>query len=151
MSSTLRGKGVQIVGLQELGDTVTMFTNKVQKVMIRKAAYAGGDVIKAAIQELAPVLEDTERAGKWVTPKIKRTPGYLKKHITRRGQPTSDGGFRVSIGPSPTAFYARFIETGTNHQPAMPFIRPGFDASNKKAVDAMVKSLDVQIAQELGR
>ena len=140
--------GVRVIGLQELGDSVTQFTNKVQRVMIRKAANAGGDVMKKAIAERAPVLTDFERAGK--SSSGRKPPGWLKRHIMRRGQATRDGGFKVNVGPSPSAYWGRFAELGTNHQKQQPFIRPGFDASAGAAVDKFTAVLGEQIAAEMG-
>jgi len=49
-----------------------------------------------------------------------------------------------------TAYYAPFVELGTRHMAARPFIRPAFDANQQKLLDAMlVGALNGNMISEL--
>ena len=53
--------------------------------------------------------------------------------------PASDKAGTGRLGKD--AFYARFVEFGTVHAPAQPFIGPGFDASKEQAAQAIARRL----------
>ena len=135
---------VQIIGLQELGDSVEQFTQKVQRQMIRKATNAGAEVFRREIRAKAPVRDDQYLKGN-----KKRAPGYLKKHIGRTNKALPNEGFQASVGPTKSAFYGRFLELGTSHQPATPFMRPAFDSKTGEAETAFANTLKQQIAEAL--
>ena len=126
---------VIIIGLQELGSKIDMFSQQVERAAIRKAANAGANVFRNEMRRLAPVRQDQRPMGS-----KQRTPGYLKKHIGRQGKATWDG-YTVAVGPMKSAFYGRFLELGTSHQGANPFIRPTFDGQKTAAIDAFASSL----------
>ncbi len=50
---------------------------------------------------------------------------------------------------SPGVFYGGFVELGTKHQPARPFLRPALDESDNAAVDATAKDLWARILRVL--
>lgn len=129
-----------VLGLEELGARMNMFTNAIQKQVVRKASNAGAAVFQKEIRARAPVRQDERPMGS-----KQRMPGYLKKHISRHGQATRDGGFTVQTGPMKSAFYARFIELGTSHQGAQPFIRPAFDGKVKQAEDAFAATMKLDM------
>jgi HK97 gp10 family phage protein len=135
---------VKLVGLEDLGRTVDMFTQAVQKKMIRKAGNAGAEVFRREIRARAPVRDD-----KYLKGKNKRGPGYLKRHIGRTTKATEDS-YKVSVGPTKSAFYARFIEMGDSHQSAHPFIRPAFDTKVDEAERTFEDSMKAQIVEQLG-
>ena len=133
-----------VIGLQELGARMNMFTDQVQKRTVRKAANAGAAVFQKEMRLRAPVRQDERPMGS-----KQRMPGYLKKHISRRGKPTADGGFEVQIAPLKSAFYARFLELGTSHQGATPFMRPTFDNKTAAAEEAFATAMRNDIAELL--
>jgi len=116
-----------VVGLKELGDTLDLLAKKTEKEIIRKAANAGAEVYRRELRAKAPVRQD-----KYLKGKIKRGPGYLKKHIGRTAKADSDG-YSVKVGPTKSAFYGGFREHGTSHEAAQPWVRPVFDAKTGEA------------------
>jgi HK97 gp10 family phage protein len=152
-----------VLGLEELGARVNMFTNAIQKQVVRKASNAGAAVFQKEMRRLAPVRQDERPMGS-----KHRMPGYLKKHISRRGKPTRDGGFEIQIAPLKSAFYYRFIELGWHHHEgpmseapttragraahaanpnieSQPFMRPAFDGKIKQAEDAFAATLKLDM------
>jgi HK97 gp10 family phage protein len=142
---------VKIVGLQKLGETLDLFTQDVQRKMIRKAASAGIEVFRREIRAKAPVRVEVGITGFRNTAKGKkqRQPGYLKKHIGRWSKVRSGESYSVMTGPTPSAFYAKFYELGTSHQPARPFMRPAFDSKNSEAQRVFADTLNQQIVERL--
>ena len=136
---------VTILGLRELGSTCDMLTQQVQRQIIRKAANAGAEVFRREIRARAPVRDDQYVKGK----NIKRGPGYLKKHIGKRSKTQREGNLVVSVGPTKSAYYARFLEIGTGHQAAQQFIRPAFDSKTPEAEKVFADTMKVGIAAAL--
>lgn len=132
-----------VLGLEDLGRSVDLFTQAVQRRMIRKAGNAGAEVFRREIRAKAPVREDDYTKGK-----NQRKPGYLKKHIGRTSKASNDS-YKVSVGPMPGAFYAKFIELGTGHQPAKPFIRPAFDSKVHDAETKFTETMKAELAAGL--
>ena len=137
---------VQILGLEDMGRTMDLLTQKVQRQMVRKATNAGAEVYRREIRARVPVRQD-----KYLKGKNQRGPGYLKKHIGRTGKATRDGEYVVSVGPMAGAFYWRFRELGSSHEPAQPVIRPVFDTKTPEAENKFAETLKADIAAELVR
>ena len=135
---------VVVLGLRELGSTCDMLTQQVQRQIIRKAANAGAEVFRREIRAKAPVRDD-----QYTKDKIKRGPGYLKKQIGRSSKTQREGSLTVSVGPTKSAYYARFPELGTAHQGAHPFIRPAFDSKTPEAEKVFADTMNVGIAAVL--
>jgi len=135
---------VKVVGLEDLGRTVELFKQKLQRTMVRKAANAGVEVFRREIRARAPVRQDEGLKGK-----EQRKPGYLKKHIGRWVKVKGQESYSVMVGPMASAFYARFYELGTSHQPARPFMRPAFDQKAPEAEKVFAATLKQQIEAEL--
>ena len=142
---------VQIFGLEDLGRAVNQFTQKMQRTMIRAAANAGAEVYRKEIRAKAPVRVEVGSTGfrKTAKGKAAREPGYLKKHIGRMSKVNSEESYSVMVGPTKSAFYAKFQELGTSHQPARPFMRPAFDSKTAEAERVFTETLKEQIAENL--
>lgn len=65
--------------------------------------------------------------------KLKR-PGTLRRNIARK-RVRVDAGVAVGIYVKNKAFYYRFIELGTPHIIAVPFIRPAYDLFKDQALE----------------
>jgi len=131
---------VTVVGMEELGRRAAQFSDKMQKDAIRKAANAGAAVLQKAIRTAAPVRKDERPMGSKA-----RMPGYLKAHISRRGQALREGSILENTGPLKSAYYAKIQEYGTSTRSAHPFMRNAFESHVKEAEDAFAKTLTVEI------
>lgn len=127
------GVTVKITGLEQLSQKMQEFPEKMLKKGVRTALRAGGEVLRQAISDAAPVSEDETHV---------HPPGFLKDHIGSKVTVSvkNDTG-TILVGPVKKAFYAMFPEFGTKHQPAKPFIRPAFEGNAQKALDAFVNKL----------
>ncbi len=106
----------------------------------RKAVRAGGKVILQATRDAAPVEADDHPTHK---------PGNLKFHGFRLVDLGVQGDvMKFSVFLKRNAFYGKFYELGTSHQPARPFMRPAAEAKSHDAVEAMTEVLAREIDAE---
>ncbi|AFQ50444.1 HK97-gp10 family putative phage morphogenesis protein [Burkholderia cepacia] len=121
---------VQILGLADLQAGFVKLAKAQTTKALRRATVAGAKVIRDEARARAP----------------KKT-GRLRRNIVSAALRQKDAlglataGVRVRTkgkGGSPTnAFHWRFVELGTQHMRAQPFVRPAFDASIAQAEGAI--------------
>lgn len=128
---------VKIVGMKELGDTLRLLSNQMEKKIIQAAARAGAKVIRDEVERRAP--RDTGELAQSVTVKayrVSRTGNfkvlvgvkYVRKNAAKRKKSTEAAGsyaFWVELG--------RPGKGGHTHQAAQPFLRPAFDTKKDEA------------------
>lgn len=149
---------VEIIGLEELGKSMDLLSQKVQRKTVRNAVNAGAKVYRDGMKTRAP--KDT---------------GELQNAMTIKASPDRrEGGFTALVGvkysrkvaassrkpghaPSSEdpGVYARFLEFGRpgakghTHQAAQPFIRPTFDQDTQKAEQAVGERFESEIIKGL--
>ncbi|KVL10763.1 HK97-gp10 family putative phage morphogenesis protein [Burkholderia ubonensis] len=121
---------IQIVGLADLRADFEKLAKAQSTKALRRATVAGAKVIRDAARARAP-----KRSGK-----LRRN--IVSAALRQKDAPgLATAGVRVRSkgkGDSPTnAFYWRFVELGTQHMKAEPFMRPAFDASLAQAEGAI--------------
>jgi HK97 gp10 family phage protein len=89
-------------------------------LVLRRAAEAGGAVIKQEAQRLAPVDEGDLRDG------ITAEPGRLQQ-----------GRAQINVGVGKNEWYGKLVELGTEKMAAQPFLRPAFDTKAEEATEAV--------------
>jgi HK97 gp10 family phage protein len=142
---------VEVIGLKEFSDTLDLLANDVQRKHIRTAMKPAVEVLRREVRLRAPVRVEVGSKGFRKTGKGKknRQPGYLKAHIGRWLKPEKDGSLAGFVGPTQSAFYGRFVELGTSHSAAKPFMRPAFDAKKDEAAEVFAKKLQQEIESGL--
>lgn len=82
--------------------------------------------ISQNMRDAAPVMDPDERARRQAQPgrRVRSTPGKATIRYTRA---RDRGGFYSDVGPNRRAFYLAFIEYGTKHITARPFLRPAIE------------------------
>ncbi|KVU27558.1 HK97-gp10 family putative phage morphogenesis protein [Burkholderia ubonensis] len=121
---------VQVLGLADLRADFEKLAKAQSTKALRRATVAGAKVIRDAARARAP-----KRSGK-----LRRN--IVSAALRQKDAPgLATAGVRVRSkgkGDSPTnAFYWRFVELGTQHMKAEPFMRPAFDASLAQAEGAI--------------
>jgi len=141
---------IEITGLDEMRARLKMLDEGIRTQYVLNAVKAGAMVIKEAMVESAPVLDEkTEKSNSL-------EPGELKRDIKARTRMDKDG-FAVShIGPSrKTGYVARFLEYGhrllkgknvIGEVRPHPFLRAAFEASEAEAIDVFKSTLRDEIA-----
>lgn len=139
----------RIEGLDDLARALREMPKDVRENALRAGMRAGSVTIQREAARRAPV--DTGRMQRNV---------YVKR-IRELVTSVSEGWFvGVRMGPkrkkdkttgqmtkdySNDAFYWRFVEFGTRHVMARPFMRPAFEAMKEAAVAAIAKRLQARI------
>lgn len=140
--STFKIFSVKLQGANAFKSTLRKMSKGVRGAVVREAARSGGALLKQEIKSRAPVRASGgfKKSGKGQL----RRPGFLKRSIGMdvKSKPSEA---RAKIGPKKLAFYALFVEYGTKHAPAHPFMRPAFDsksiAAGDKSISVFVKFL----------
>lgn len=106
--------------------------------VLRNAVRAGIKPATERAKALIPVGVDAHRTyrGRLVA------PGFAKRSIKTRVNLSRDKQkATASLGVGPEAFYAvQFVEVGTSHMAAQPWLRPAFYSTRGAQQEAMAKS-----------
>lgn len=124
---------VQIEGLKGVEEALAQAGPKLARRALQKALKAGGAIFLQRAKERAPIL-------KKATPQ--RRPGELRDaimEVTKMSPKLEAGTARVGLkhdkekgGQSP-GVYGLFVEFGSVHNTAQPYMRPGYDAGKQEA------------------
>lgn len=77
--------------------------------------------------------------------------GVISRNIqikTTIGRSGFDG--TAAVMPSKRGFWARYLEFGTKHQRAFPFIRPAFESRKQEVLEAFIEDAREQLREDLG-
>lgn len=134
-----------VFGLSAINEVLKQLPDRIANRLLQNAANAGARVQLKAIKAKAPTHEgpQSEASEKYgtIVENLKVQPMSVLKNTSARGA-------RVTTG---NAFWAQFYELGTSHQPARPFMRPGFDESTQEATNTVAGSLTVGVEREAAK
>lgn len=129
----------EVKGLDELYQRLEQLPVKLERNILRGAFRAGAKVIADEARRRAPVLQSMDP---------RRVFGALAKSVRVMATGTRGGvvkggvvaGGRSSVGRGKDkvqadAFYAHFVEYGTQKMPPKPFMRPAIDGKTQACVD----------------
>lgn len=134
-----------IHGLEGVLDAMSKLTDKVQKKAANKALRAGAKPIQAAARRNAKAIDDPKTSEAIYQQITTRSMG--KKLLRSLG---ADAGVGVGVLNSRNSskgsgvddyHYAWFVEQGTSHMQARPFMRPAGESESDAALNAVVASL----------
>jgi HK97 gp10 family phage protein len=127
---------IELVGLKGVEDALSQAGPKLAKRAMRQALKAGAESYIEAVKRNTPVLAEE-------TPQ--RKPGELRDSIqilATRLSPSQESG-RIRIGPAhdkskgnqSPGVYGKFVEYGSVHNIAQPFMRSGYSEATPKALE----------------
>ncbi|WAT01519.1 HK97-gp10 family putative phage morphogenesis protein [Rouxiella chamberiensis] len=146
------GANLDFGDLLRLTEDLDTLSKSETKQVLNKAARAGAEVLRAAVENNAPV-----RTGKLkrnvVVLSRKSGPGEAVAGVHIRGtNPSGTNSDTTTKGSSQNnAFYWRFIELGTSKMPANPFVRPAYDTNQELAAQAGFDMLNAAIDEVLSK
>jgi len=132
---------VEIVGLKGVEDALSQAGPKLAKRALRKALVAGADLFEAAAKKNAPVLAKASP---------NRRPGELRDAIdmtVKLSGKQESGVARVGIrrgkgkGSQSPAVWGSFVEFGSVHGAAQPFMRPAFEQAKTRAQEVFTDEI----------
>lgn len=119
-------------GGREIAAKLETLSKRLNKRVTRDALTTGAYPIQATAQRLAP---------------RRRPAPDMADHIeigTARARPGETAA--VKVGPTTDHHYAFFVEQGTVHMSAQPFLRPAFDQNFGKALDIIRDAFWTELA-----
>lgn len=138
---------VHVFGLSELGAAMRGLSADIALRVAGQATGAGAQVIKKkAIRNVvsSPSVDTGSLRDAIIVKKIpKGQAQYTAEHIvTIRGK---SGRTKKTKTKQAIAAHARFVEYGTVHMKAEPFLRPAYDTEKEHAVEAIASKLRKRI------
>lgn len=124
---------------QELLKTLAQFPKNIQNNVMTGAIRAGANVVRDEARLRAP--KKTKELAKSIV------------SIKRRAEVRNQVKFSVtpSKGKNKAGWRAHFIEFGTSKMSAKPFLRPAFEVSESKSLDATKDYIAKRIPQEIAK
>jgi len=139
------GVKIEMVGGAELANRLKQLPEKVATNVMVGALYAGARVIRDAARKLVPILDIEKKGGP-------HEPGNLLANIfASRSRSRDRSTVSAKVGISKAAFYGHFVEFGTKHARAFPFMRPAADGSREAAVSQITAYASGRIEKEAAK
>jgi HK97 gp10 family phage protein len=122
-------------GFQEMIDTLDNM-GKDGETIFKRALDEGIKIVQKAIQRRAPVYKGPAKS--YIKSMKSIIPGLLKANILiGKVRKFANGVYSQVCGPTKgdirQVYYGKFSEWGSSHEPAKPWMRPGFDESKDEA------------------
>jgi HK97 gp10 family phage protein len=144
----------RLIGADQLMDKLKKLTPKLQEAAGKRAARKAMAIVRKAAQVAAKGLDDPE------SPERIWKNVYLQQ--SRRGSKAIGGvmmrvgitgGARTPYGKDPKADaqpggdtrHWRFIELGTEHEPAHPFLRPALENNVSSVTSTLISELSTEL------
>ncbi|HEE6562031.1 TPA: HK97 gp10 family phage protein [Acinetobacter baumannii] len=145
---------VKIEGLDEVLRKMGVLKDKrkIRNAAMR-AARKGMNVVRDAARQNAKAIDDPETSEK-IWKNIKVSSGRMKDKSQVLMRVGVDGGASFSNpNPKPTSGgdtrHFRWVEFGSAHQPATPFLRPALANNVQKVTDTFSQSFSAELDKEL--
>ncbi len=116
---------VSVAGDKDLMKALNALGERLKKQHLQDALEDAAEPIRARMEALAPTGDEA--------PHIKDHIG-ISPATKVEGVRLHEDQAAVAIGPTKGFFYGWFLEFGTAHMPAQPFVRPAFDAEHQGAL-----------------
>jgi len=138
---------VEIKGLRELMLALEKLPAEVQKKPVQQALRAAAKPMRDAAIANASAFRDTgtvEKNIKVVRSKVYNGKNYVHGVVLR----VLNSSKRRRAKGMGDAFYWKFLEFGTVHAPARPFLRPAFESNKDRALQIIRERLARGIENE---
>ncbi|HLZ07506.1 MAG TPA: HK97-gp10 family putative phage morphogenesis protein, partial [Chloroflexota bacterium] len=148
---------VKISGLDELEKALETLPPKVARRVIRSslkeaAGIWRGEMVRTVLRgwhRWRTVIERAKRggAGHGYTDVLEF--GVVSRLIGMQTKISPDGfAGSCSVGPVKKAFWAMFMEFGTGHEAARPFVRPAFESRKAEVADKFIEGVQEALEEE---
>ena len=149
---------VKIEGADELQNLMRTVQPRVRKKHLRRSTTQSAALVRDAVRKAAPV--DTGKLRKNIRSKSRKGKRFYTKasvfiNVADRTQGREISGKFMSTGnkgaDKKDAYYWRFLEFGTKHQTAQPFIRPTAENMLRKVTAHIVSATRRGITEEVNK
>jgi HK97 gp10 family phage protein len=119
---------------------VTETLAQVASSFLAAASLAPGDTEKILVEVSRDVVADARR-------RVPSRTGRLLRSISADAPQRAVGGYEVELGPTkPRGWYGHFVEGGTDHSAAQPYVAPALDAGQKALGDKLLYQAASRVA-----
>lgn len=138
---------INLKGFDQLEKGLAALPDAVARKIARQSVRRAATLIQREARSRAPVRAGggAKKMGKGAKGRL---PGYLRASIVVRLKRVPGAAVTYAIGWTKRAFYGAFVEFGTRHQAARPFLRPAADTRFADAVEVMGRDLGPKIVRE---
>lgn len=134
---------IKMEGLKECEEALNELTNATARNVIRRALLASGEPVRAAAEDLAPVMTGETKKGVVVTTQLSARQ--------RRGNP-KQSAVEVYVGVAGRrSSFAHLAEFGTSHSAPQAFMRPAADANTGNVISIFIDHLKAETEKALAR
>lgn len=128
---------IRFLGAENLRDKFVAMTEQARRDVLEQSVPAATDIPMQKIIDRAPEGDGT--GGYW---KAKGVAGHhMKNDVSKETVEHTEDRMVQAIQISGDGFYWRFVEFGTVHAPAHPFIRPAFTSTRTQAAGEIRDSM----------
>lgn len=131
-----------VIGMEQFINDLERMGEKADELM-EKALTEGARMLEEVLREAAPEYDGPPR------PDIVK--GWLKAAIKSGEIRDSEKGLNIVVGPEKgdigAAYYGKFSEYGTSHEPAKKWARKAFDTNINRIAEAMEQIIVDGIAE----
>lgn len=147
-----------IGGLKELRNRALKLDSKLRRKIYTKAVKAGGKIVVAEAQQLAPVRTGAVRRSIVHRMSSKPSKGLFGVKVTVKGGKLGlssnrvarrKKGKRATYNPDAVERYYRFTELGTKYHPAKPYLKPSLEHTAPKVLEAIRSTMAAGIEEAL--
>lgn len=134
---------LSVTGLEELEKNLLALGTDLAEKTLRNATRDAAKVFRDEAAKNAPVGDvERESPKKWQS----RKPGSLRAGIKISMQRNfKKAAVTMVVRHSAKTFYGKFVEFGTKHMPAKPFMRPALQSEFERAKTVFVERLKERI------
>lgn len=132
---------IEVTGLRELGEKMRELDIDLRTGLLRAATGVAASSIRKEVEQRAPARTGTLKRAIYVKRMTVMSDDYRQVFAigVRKGKHYQKFELKFGKNKGQTvdmdAFYARYVEFGTRHMKARPFMRPAFEAKKGAAID----------------
>ena len=145
---------VQLTGMDELRRRIGRLERKLQRRVYTKAVREGGKVVQREVKERAPrrtgamaravsVRASSKAARNLFGVKVSVRSGVFSSARTAKRK-----GKGATYKPDEVVRYYRFLELGTKHHPAQPFLAPALERRGAEVMRVVGEELRAGVERE---
>lgn len=143
---------IDFSGLMDLSEDLNALSKAENRKVLRDATRAAATIFKDEAVKRAPVLTGKLKRNIVVMTQRDRNGDISSGvHIRGRNPRTGNSDNKMKASNRNNAFYWRFVEMGTSEMPAIPFIRPAYDARQEEAAKAAFARANLAIDEALSK
>lgn len=143
---------IDFSGLMDLSEDLNALSKAENRKVLRDATRAAATIFKDEAVKRAPVLTGKLKRNIVVMTQRDRNGDISSGvHIRGRNPRTGNSDNKMKASNRNNAFYWRFVEMGTSEMPAVPFIRPAYDARQEEAAKAAFARANLAIDEALSK